>query len=82
MAKKRCRRVKSGPRKGRCRLKKRGSSRRAKRSVRARRRAHCVKLRGKKRAVRCYTTAKAALKKAAVLRRKGKDAVVRGGSVA
>jgi predicted aminopeptidase len=41
-----------------------------------------VKSRGKKRAIRCYTTAKAALKKAAVLRRKGKDVVVRGGAVA
>lgn len=80
MAKKRCRRVKSGPRKGRCRLKKRGA-RRAARSTKARRKPHCVKVRGKKRAIRCYTSPKAALKKAAVLRRRGKDVIVRGGAV-
>lgn len=81
MAKKRCRRVKSGPRKGRCRLKKKGRKS-SKRSARARKRTHCVKLRGKKRAVRCYSSPKAALRRAAILRRKGKDAVVRGGTVA
>ena len=82
MAKKRCRRVKSGPRKGRCRLKKHSRRSSKRRKVHARKKPHCVKIRGKKRAVRCYSSPKAALRRAAILRRKGKEAVVRGGSVA
>lgn len=73
MAKKRC----APCRKGYTRRKKAVSSRRRVKKL------HCVKTRGGSRATKCFKTAGAALKAARRLSKKrGREFVVRGGSVA